>query len=71
MPRRGVATAASKNQIRNFGRKNRQYGAKTPGGDLLAIGSNKVPVGSTGLECGKIDNDAPESTKNLELCLVS
>jgi hypothetical protein len=28
------------------------------------------PVGSTGLEFGKTDNDAPESTKNLKLCFV-
>ncbi len=43
---------------------------KTPCGNLLAIGTYG-PVGGAGLEGGRIESDAPESTKfKIIFCIL-
>ncbi len=64
MPRRGVATAVSKKSNLKVWRQNPQAGIGLP----LAP-TRCGPVRSAVLVWGKIDNDTPESTKNLNCSL--
>ena len=42
--------------------------AETPGGNWLALAPTRCgAVGGAELECGRIEMEAPESTKNLKL----
>ena len=46
--------------------------AEAPGGDGLPLAPPGCgPVGSSELECGRIEIDAPESTRKLKLFLES
>jgi hypothetical protein len=73
MPRRGVATAASKNQIQKSGQKKQTVWRRKPqAGICLPFAPTRCgPVGGAGLEWGIIDSDAPESTKTLKLFFES
>jgi hypothetical protein len=69
MPRIGVATAASKNSNSKLWPAKQTVRRRRP---QAGIGLPLAPtrcraVGSAELECGRIEIDAPESTKNLKL----
>jgi hypothetical protein len=73
MPRRGEATAASKKSISKFWPEKQMVRRRNPqvGIGLPLAPTRCGPVGGPMLVCGKIDNDAPESTKNFKLFFVS
>ncbi len=69
MPRIGVATAASKKSNSKLWSAKQTVRRRRPQAGIgLPLALTRCgPVGGAELECGRIEIDAPESTKNLKL----
>jgi hypothetical protein len=72
MPRIGVATAASKKSNSKLWPVKQTVRRRRPQAEIgLPLAPTRCgPVGGAKLECGRIEIDAPESTKNLKLFWV-